>query len=360
MITIQFDKGTFYLDNGEHTITVKIDGTITSYTGRTVKRFPKGFTKTDVYNSICHMEYHSYLYLINKLVFDIHDYNVAKYVERLYNTGVLANINPSEYRNPYMWVDFANRFTFKQGLKVIRDFINDSPDTEFTLYQIMDWYKNIKFMTEPHVATLIQYYNINIISGIHDCYADEWNIISKILLDDSIFDYYCITRSHDYYVLVQLIERIFSYAKKLNTKIPTKNVMHELARMMREWDKIKDQRCNETLTKYNSKSFAYENDKFIVIVPQTIEELIAEGNAQHNCVGEYWTRHYGNDIENGIMSRGVVFIRRKDDISESYITCDFEIGTKYICQYLERYNCNVSDTDALAFKKEYQQYLYTL
>ena len=360
MITIQFDRGTFYLDNGEHTITVKIDGTIISYTGRTVKNFPKGFTKTDIYDSIYHMEYSSYLYLINKLVFDIRDYNVAKYVERLYNAGVLVNVNPSEYRNPYVWTAFSDCFTFKQGLKVIRDFINDYPNTEFTLHQIMDWYQNIKFMAEPYVATLVQYYDINAIRRIHNYYADKWNAVTKILLDDSVFDYYCITQSRDYYILMQLIDRIFSYAKKLNTKIPTKNVMHELARMIREWDKLKNQRCNETIAKYNSESFAYENDKFIVIVPQTIEELITEGNAQHNCVGEYWTRAYGNDIENGTMSRGVVFIRRKDDISNSYITCDFELNTKYICQYLGQYNQSISDNDALAFQKEYQQYLYTL
>ena len=360
MINIQFDRGMFYLDNGEHTITVKIDGTIISYTGRTVKRFPKGFTKTDIYDSIYRMEYSSYLYLINKLVFDIHDYNVAKYVERLYNAGVLVNINSSEYRNPYMWIEFADHFTFKQGLKVIRDFVNDCPNTEFTLRQIINWYENTKLMTESHVATLMQYYNINIIRYIHKYYADKWNTVVKILLDDSVFDYHCISQSNDYYVLAQLIERIFSYAKKLNTKAPTKNVMHELARMIREWDKIKNQHCNETIAKYNSKSFAYENDKFIVIVPQTIEELIAEGNAQHNCVGEYWTRAYGNDIENGIMSRGVVFIRRKDNPSESYITCDFRLDDKYICQYLGQYNHCISDDDALTFGKEYQQYLYTL
>lgn len=360
MITIQFDRGTFYLDNGEHTITVKIDGTITSYTGRTVKNFPKGFTKTDIYDSIYHMEYSSYLYLINKLVFDMRKYDIAKYVERLYNAGVLVNVNLSEYRNPYAWEDFAHRFTFKQGLKVIRDFVNDYPNTEFTLRQIMNWYRDVKFMTESHVATLMQYYDINVIRYIHKYYANKWGTVAKILLDDSVFDYYCIIQSRDYYVLTQLIEKIFSYVKKLNTKIPTKNVMHELARMIREWDKTKNQRCNETIAKYNSESFAYENDKFIVIVPQTIEELITEGNAQHNCVGEYWTRAYGNDIENGTMSRGVVFIRRKDNISESYITCDFELSNKYICQYLGRYNNCIFDDDALAFKKEYQQYLCTL
>lgn len=360
MITIQFDRGTFYLNNNEHTITVKIDGTITSYTGRTVKRFPKGFTKTDIYDSIYRMEQTSYLYLINKLVFDIHDYNVAKYVERLYNAGVLVNVNPSEYRNPYVWKAFTDCFTFKQGLKVIRDFINNHPNTEFTLRQIIDWYNNVKFMTEPYVTALMQYYDINVIRRIHTYYADKWNAVAKILLDDSVFDYYCIIQSRDYYILTQLIEKIFSYVKKLNTKIPTKNVMHELARMIREWDKLKNQRCNETIAKYNSESFAYENDKFIVIVPQTIEELIAEGNAQHNCVGEYWTRNYGNDIESGIMSRGVVFIRRKDNPSESYITCDFSLDDKYICQYLGQYNNCIFDDDALAFKKEYQQYLCTL
>ena len=99
------------------------------------------------------------------------------------------------------------------------------------------------------------------------------------------------------------------------------------------------------------KALAFEDDIFEVIIPTTNAELVAEGENQHNCVGGY-----GHRVAEG--SRYVVFIRRKADPTKAYITCDiYTDGT--INQYLTKYNYDVHDTDAVAFKTAYQNHLST-
>ena len=118
-----------------------------------------------------------------------------------------------------------------------------------------------------------------------------------------------------------------------------------------------EQRKNELLDAGIRKNqlarpaLAFENDTFEVVIPTTNAELVAEGENQHNCVGGY-----GRRIAEG--TGYVVFIRRKSDPTKAYITCDiFTDGT--INQYLTKYNYDVHDTDAVAFKTAYQNHLST-
>lgn len=99
------------------------------------------------------------------------------------------------------------------------------------------------------------------------------------------------------------------------------------------------------------KALSFENETFMVVVPMTKEELRAEGELQHNCVGGY-----GSRIAEG--SRNVVFIRRKSNPTTPYITCDI-YDDSTINQYLTKYNYRTSAEDALEFKRLYQQHLST-
>lgn len=103
---------------------------------------------------------------------------------------------------------------------------------------------------------------------------------------------------------------------------------------------------------YASKRNAllFEDDTFKVIIPTTTEEFKAEGDAQHNCV-------YSMYLEKCIKNMThVVFIRRKDALNKSYITCEVDKHGN-ILQYLGQYNNWVSDPDAINFKKLYKDWL---
>lgn len=104
------------------------------------------------------------------------------------------------------------------------------------------------------------------------------------------------------------------------------------------------QNCNNKLK--------FENDKYIVLVPNSIEQYQNEANSQNNCVMSYVNRVAQNKTN-------VVFIRKKDNIDKSYITC--EVDNNYnIKQYLLSCNRRVIDVEDLDFKYKYQRYLDTL
>jgi hypothetical protein len=70
----------------------------------------------------------------------------------------------------------------------------------------------------------------------------------------------------------------------------------------------------------------------IVVVPQSIEDLIDEGTQQHNCVGEYYNERIaeGEDF--------IFFIRKKSNPKESYITCRYNISDEELAEINTRFN----------------------
>ena len=121
----------------------------------------------------------------------------------------------------------------------------------------------------------------------------------------------------------------------------------------RAYTQKKDTLMNKGIENYqneNRNALAFENDEFIVVIPTTNQELVAEGMAQDNCVGGY-----GERIAN--RNCNVVFIRAKSAPEQSYITC--EVCGGHIYQYLARFNHRVADENALAFKALYQAHLST-
>lgn len=66
-------------------------------------------------------------------------------------------------------------------------------------------------------------------------------------------------------------------------------------------------------TKY--KHLEYDNEKYKIMVPSKALDLIAEGDNLHHCVGGYI-----NTVASGKSK--ILFCRKKDDISESYMTIE--------------------------------------
>ena len=91
----------------------------------------------------------------------------------------------------------------------------------------------------------------------------------------------------------------------------------------------------------NGKCF----DDYIVVVPQTYEDLADEGKQQNNCVG-----HYYNDsilrCENLIL-----FIRRSNSPKKSYITCRYNIKKQNIVECKYKNNQDVYGNDVIIIKK---------
>ena len=91
----------------------------------------------------------------------------------------------------------------------------------------------------------------------------------------------------------------------------------------------------------NGKSFG----NYIVVVPQTYEDLVDEGKQQNNCVGHY----YNDSILRG--ENLILFIRRSDSPKKSYITCRYNIKKQDIVEYKYKNNQDVYGHDVIIIEK---------
>ena len=91
----------------------------------------------------------------------------------------------------------------------------------------------------------------------------------------------------------------------------------------------------------NGKRF----DDYIVIVPQTYEDLVDEGKQQNNCVGHY----YNDSILAG--ENLILFIRHSNSPKKSYITCRYNVKKQNIVEYKYKNNKNVYGYDLTVIQK---------
>lgn len=86
-------------------------------------------------------------------------------------------------------------------------------------------------------------------------------------------------------------------------------------------------------------------DNYIVVVPQTYEDLADEGKQQNNCVGHY----YNDSILTG--KNLILFIRHSNSPKKSYITCRYNIEKQDIVEYRYKNNRNVYGNDVIIIEK---------
>lgn len=93
----------------------------------------------------------------------------------------------------------------------------------------------------------------------------------------------------------------------------------------------------------------YEDENFKVIIPHSCEDLIDEGEQQHNCVGGYVDEIIDEDCY-------VVFIRRKSDLKKSLVTVELDLDFGLV-QGLMKNNTSIKDKEIADFLKRYLENL---
>lgn len=144
------------------------------------------------------------------------------------------------------------------------------------------------------------------------------------------------------------------------------NVPMETGDFFRNYDNIlkikegRERQVEETIFKKSQeeKKLFFENENFTIIIPTTYNEVQKEGEELHNCLGGWEWKNY---LSQG--KRKVVFIRKKDNQSGSYIACDID---RYgmICQFLKKCNIQINKKEdgenIFDFKEKYQEYLSSI
>lgn len=113
-------------------------------------------------------------------------------------------------------------------------------------------------------------------------------------------------------------------------------------------DELTNEKIKANQLKAKEKYF-FEDDEYITLFPTTIAEVNTEGDRQHNCL-----RSYIDDIVNNTSV--IVFVRKKNDISKNFITCEIRRGRMW--QFLLERNVRVySDHPVYNFYKKYEKYV---
>lgn len=235
---------------------------------------------------------------------------------------------------------------FKLFSKWVREDDNNSL-AEFSNYcERVKWCNNHNI--EIHENTSIEMIDF-IRREFRDSSLGDIQVIYRLLKNELWYIFFTAFCTHtlrnylnDYLRIVHILELA-----------PTKNnFFKDYSRVKQMWDSQKNEREAQALQHNQTIKrdlLFFENEFFKVVIPTTREEFIAEGEAQHNCVG----RMYVQPVIEG--ETNIVFIRKKEDLDTSYITC--EVRGRHIRQYLGRHNCTVRDSLALEFQEAYAKHL---
>ena len=217
---------------------------------------------------------------------------------------------------------FANWLKEKREIFSYRNINNFLLDKQIKENFSAEWY--------PYVALVLRdIYSIESIDVVNflktECGKIFLKIVKKTLIND--FSSYCnIIYNHGSFLF--LMDNPEEGLKLLDTNRSVKRNLE----IIKEYQEKKEQEAFiKNLTKINFINH-FTKGNYIVVVPQTLEDLINEGKQQNNCVGSF----YNDDI---LCGRDYIyFIRRKDNPNKSVATARYDTGKKKTVELKEKNN----------------------
>lgn len=152
--------------------------------------------------------------------------------------------------------------------------------------------------------------------------------------------------------LVNIFIAYYHACKNLKRKYDYKNFWTDFIRVIQLNKIYLAEKENSIFRSHTDKAIlSYSNEKFVVVCPEKVRDLVTEGHKMHHCVGSY-----GNKVISGKVT--IVFVRRKEDITKPYITCEIYPNGS-IGQYFMAYDKYIGKEEDIVFRQEYQKYLYS-
>ena len=184
-------------------------------------------------------------------------------------------------------------------------------------------YEAEESMTYEKYRTIVGYeLDISRMMYLKTTFALSFDKILNYL--NSVYDHQCIVRKA---ALTEWYDYL-NMAKKLSMDLTQKSLMFP-ASLKKEHDiavfaynalkqEVDAKKFAETAAR-NQEKYEYSRGEFMVVIPQTPEDIIEEATKQHNCLRSYIER-----VRDGGTT--VAFIRRKDNPYESYISVEIFEG----------------------------------
>ena len=332
--------------------------TCTAYSGKRALKSTEAIKmnlRKGWYLNLADCENNQLLYFIlnNNIVPTELHVRIVSIAERLYAIGY--PINNMNFNTLCKYAEFLDK-----NFKTFIDAWKANPD--ITIIEVYEKHIIIPFLAKENIVLgadeLNQYGVTSYLIGIINTNSTEAieaiklysyykrngmiDFINKFTQHNHTFTYYC-----------DCFKNYIKKCHELNKPIYKGNsFIKEFLNISTEYETKKNEIIAKKLKEHQTEILKYENDEYIVIVPTTPEAFKDEADQQNNCV----YRNYLSEVANGHTN--VVFIRKKTDITKSYITC--EIYKKNITQYYLKNNTYTYNENDLNFKKEYLEYLKTV
>lgn len=162
----------------------------------------------------------------------------------------------------------------------------------------------------------------------------NWNLLQ----DMTSFYNFCCKNSSYYYNSESIWNCVDDWEKYVSADV-------DFSRNLETILQLNYSRKNEILTEQQTilanEFNNYEIGDYVIIVPTTYEQLVDEGNQQHNCVGHC----YHDSIRKG--TDWIYFIRHKETPNESFITCQYNKAVRNTVQYKYKFNRNIYPNDEM-------------
>lgn len=168
-------------------------------------------------------------------------------------------------------------------------------------------------------------------------YLFEKNILDK-MLKNSLKKYEINDMWYDLKEICETIKILSNWEINWEEFIDTNRTLRENKNNLHNViENQKNQQLNKNLKKLNFINQQTFND-YIVVVPQSVEDLIKEGKQQNNCVGHY----YNDSIAEG--KNLIYFLREISSPDKSLVTCRYNLNSQTTAEHRIKNNCSTNKT----------------
>lgn len=250
----------------------------------------------------------------------------------------------------YADVDKKNLVTIAKNFKAFAKYYNE--DNSVTIYSfIQEYYPSI--WAKEHNIEMNEIFTIDFVKYLSDKnYTDtQLKYIINTVCRGGCYYYTDDNGRFDYWYLISKINEYFKMCEALNINYE-KDFFRGYINAKRMYLVAKTEIDDRAIVEnYKGLNLSYEDENFTVIIPQCTEDFKNEATQQNNCVYSCYLKEVVQHKTN------VVFIRKKDNITKSYITC--EVSNKgNIRQYYLSHNRRVeANTIEREFYYKYAEWL---
>lgn len=345
MSTYRKDRNiiTFNLDgvNGEYRLDLN-SGILYGIKGNPIKTCPKKSDIVDVLWNNGDKDYANLRSLLRSMISN-NTYTSAypRYVEALSGAEKIDALGVGGLR-----CDFDGYVYIGRHIKEFNLYRNERGLQNFHYSRFRKWlnYENAKKILGSIAEQMTEEMYDRLICEMPTITKEELSVAIYYLVRGKMWEY-----EGNVYHLVHY----FNYCRAMEIE-PQKvnNFMREYCETKANYERKKaeydDKRLRANYEKHKT-AFEFAYGDYVVVLPQNGQDIVAEGQNMHHCVGSYVDRVVDNSCY-------IVFIRHKDTPNKCYLTCQVHTNGE-IGQYYLAYDRRISTAEDRAFKEAFASHL---